>query len=252
MIGCRVSRLTLSEAWLTTRRDEIGMISSTATSLLAFNVPPVEHQVDDGVGQAGQRRQFHRTVELDQVDMDALGGEMLARRLDVLGSDLEAGALAHRVLVVEAFRHGDHHPAPGDLQVERRIEALPAMLDQHVLAGHAEVGGAVLDIGRHVGGADDDDAHIGPVGADDQLARGFRVLVRHDPCGRQQRQGFVEDASLRQGDGDGRHDGACRNGENGILAEARGSPGRRRDDLGVVTGCGRRRRRPSARPCGGS
>jgi hypothetical protein len=119
------------------------------------------HQVDDGVGQPGQRRQFHRAVELDQVDMHALGGEVLARRLDVLGGDLEAVALAHGGGVVETFRHGDHHPALGDLQVERLVEAFAAMLDQHVLAGDAEVGGAVLHVGRHIGGADDDHAHIG-------------------------------------------------------------------------------------------
>ena len=55
------------------------------------------HQIDDGVGQPDQRRQFHRAVELDQVDVHALGGEVLARDLDVLGGHLEARALAHGV-----------------------------------------------------------------------------------------------------------------------------------------------------------
>ena len=40
-------------------------------------------QVDDRVGQAGQRRQLHRAVQLDQVDVHALGGEVLARDVDV-------------------------------------------------------------------------------------------------------------------------------------------------------------------------
>jgi hypothetical protein len=59
---------------------------------------------------------------------------------------------------------GDHHPALGNLQVERRVETFAAMLDQHILAGHAEVGGTVLHVGRDVGGADDDDAHVRLVG----------------------------------------------------------------------------------------
>mmetsp|Transcript_29288 Transcript_29288/g.53048 ORF Transcript_29288/g.53048 Transcript_29288/m.53048 type:complete len:339 (-) Transcript_29288:252-1268(-) len=40
--GRRVSRLSFSAAWLTTRRDEMSMICSTSTSLLARSVPPVE------------------------------------------------------------------------------------------------------------------------------------------------------------------------------------------------------------------
>ena len=35
------------------------------------------------------------------------------------------------------------------------------MLQQHILAGHAQIGGAVLHVGGHVGGADDDQLHVG-------------------------------------------------------------------------------------------
>src|SRR5690606_15892770 len=45
------------------------------------------HEVDDGIGQADQRRQLHGAVELDQVDMHALGSEVFARSGDVLGRD---------------------------------------------------------------------------------------------------------------------------------------------------------------------
>jgi hypothetical protein len=48
--------------------------------------------------------------------------------------------------------------------------SLGRVLDQHVLAGHAEVGAAVLHVGRHVGGAHEHDAHVGLVGRQDQLA----------------------------------------------------------------------------------
>jgi hypothetical protein len=73
---------------------------------------------------------------------------------------------------------------------------------QHVLAGDAHVGGAVLHIGRHIGSAHDDQTHVVAVGADDQLARRFRIFGRHDAGRRQQRQGFLEDAALGQGESD--------------------------------------------------
>ena len=73
------SRLSLSAAWLTTSRDEISMICSTSTRWFALQRAAGGHQVDDRVGQPGQRRQLHRAVELDQVDVHALVGEVLAR-----------------------------------------------------------------------------------------------------------------------------------------------------------------------------
>jgi hypothetical protein len=109
--------------------------------------------------------------------------------------------------VVEAVGHCHGHPAAGDLQVERLVEAGAAVLDQHVLAGDAEVGRAVLDVGRRIGGAHDDQAHIGAIGVEDEFARGFRIVGRHDACRRQQRQGFLEDAALGEGDGDAGHGG---------------------------------------------
>jgi len=160
------------------------------------------NEVDDDVGQAYQRGQFHRTVQLDEVDVHALGREVVARRVDILGGDTDARALLHRSSVVVAFAHCDHHAALGDLQVERLIQAVAAVLVQHVLAGDAEVGGAVLHVGRDVAGAHDDQPHVGAVGADDELARGLGVLGRRDPRRRQQRQRFFKDAALGQGQRD--------------------------------------------------
>ena len=80
---------------------------------------------------------------------------------DVLGRDAEARAALHRAGVVEAAPRRDHHAAAADAEVERLVEALAAVLEQHVLAGDAEVGGAVLHVGRHVGRAHDDEAHVG-------------------------------------------------------------------------------------------
>ena len=160
------------------------------------------NEVDDNVGQPDQGGEFHRAVELDEVDVHALGREVVARRIDVFGGDADACALLHVAGVVVAFAHGDHHAAARDPQVERLIEAVAAVFVEHVLAGDAEVGGAVLDVGGDVAGAHDDEPHVGAVGADDELARGLGVLGRRNAGRRQQRQGFFEDAALGQGEGD--------------------------------------------------
>ena len=157
------------------------------------------HQVDDGVGQPDQRGQFHRAVELDQVDVHALGREVLARDLHVLGGDAQPRTTPHRIGVVEAVRRRDAHPATRDAQVDRLVQALAAVLEQHVLAGHAEVGSAVLHVGRHVRSAHDDQPQVGIAGGQDQLARSADRGVHRNARGGEQRQGFVEYAALRQG-----------------------------------------------------
>src|SRR5574340_1540223 len=50
-------------------------------------------EIDDDVGQSDQRRELHRAIQLDEVDVYALAGEMLACRVDVFGSDADARAL---------------------------------------------------------------------------------------------------------------------------------------------------------------
>ena len=144
--------------------------------------------------------------------------------------------------VVEVGAHRDAHPAARDLQVERLVQALAAVLDQRVLAGHAEVGAAVLDIGRHVAGAHQHDAHVGPVGADDQLARLLRILGDLDPGGREQRQRLVEDAALGQCQRD--HAPCPRSLAPGADARAAWPPSGRNRDRGGR--CGRPASAPSA------
>jgi hypothetical protein len=160
------SRLSLSAAWLTTRRELMSMMCSTSTRWLALSVLAGGHQVDDGIGQAGQRRQLHAAVELDQVDVHALGRQkMLARDLGVLGGHADARALAHGGGVVEVGcapprscgSARSSGPAAGTGPGHRAPAARPA--------GHAQVGAAVLHVGGHVGGAHQHHAHVGPVGA---------------------------------------------------------------------------------------
>ena len=51
----------------------------------------------------------------------------------------------------------------GDAEVDGLVEAFAAVLDEHVAAGDAEVGAAVLHVGGSVGGTHHDEAHVAPL-----------------------------------------------------------------------------------------
>ena len=102
--------------------------------------------------------------------MHALVGEVVARDARVLGRDADARALLRGGRVVEIERRGDAHPAARDAEVERPVQALAAVLEQGVEAGDAEVGAAVLHVGRNVAGAHEDDAQLRVDGREDQAA----------------------------------------------------------------------------------
>jgi len=95
----------------------------------------------------------------------ALGCEVLARGLHVLGGHTQTRALAHGERIVEAFGNRDHHAARCDAEVERLVQPLAAVLEQHVLARDAEFRGAVLDVSRNVGCAHDKQAQVAAVRA---------------------------------------------------------------------------------------
>src|SRR5262245_64811073 len=104
------------------------------------------NEVHDRVGEADKRRELHRAVKPDEVDMDGLRREVLARGVHVLGCDAQARALAHRAVVVEAFSDGDHHPAGGDSEVYRMIKGIVAMFEQNVADSDARHWDGVLSL----------------------------------------------------------------------------------------------------------
>ena len=158
-------------------------------------VAGIDH-VDDLVSQANQRCQLHGAVQLDHLDLTALSGVIGLGHVDELGRHAQpAFGLGH------ADGTGGHQLALGNLQIQGLVQTLAAVLHQHVLAGHAEIGGAMLNIGRHIGGTHDQQAHILQGGGDDQLATFIRVFGRHNASRRQQRQGVVENPTFGQGDG---------------------------------------------------
>src|SRR5262249_48342484 len=137
------------------------------------------NEIDDRIGETGQRRELHRPIELDQIDVDALGSKEFARAGDVLGCHPQSRSTTHRVGVVEAIRYGDTQSTAPDAEIERLREPdltpLRTMLEQDVLAGDASLRRAVLHVGWHVRGTYYDQPHAGFGRRNDELARPLGV-----------------------------------------------------------------------------
>ena len=82
-------------------------------------------------------------------------------------------------------------------QVQQLVDLATGLLQQHVLAGDADVGRAVLDVGGHVAGPHRHDAGVG----EQQLALVGADLAGIDPDAVQQIKGALEQRTARHGDG---------------------------------------------------
>src|SRR5947208_5126101 len=160
------------------------------------------NQVDDRVGETHERRELHRTVEPDQIDVHAFRREVLARGLHVLGRHAQTRTLAHRARVIEAFRNRDHHAARCDAEVERLVQPLAAVLEEHVLACDPQLGGAVLNVGGNVRSTHDEQPQVAAARAQDEFARAVGIVERFDARRGEQRQRFIEDPAFGKREGD--------------------------------------------------
>src|SRR5215470_135850 len=163
-------------------RDEIVRLERVAAA----------HQVDDRLGKTHERGELHRAVEPDQVHVHALGGEVLARRRDVFGCHSQSRAALDCPGIVETASSRDDQPAATYPQVDRLVKTLTTVLEQHVLSSDAQVSRTILNISRHIRIAHDDEPHIRPAAANDQLARCLRILLGDDARRSEKRQGFLE------------------------------------------------------------
>ena len=112
---------------------------------------------------------------------------MLASSLDVFGCHSKTRAASNNPLIIEMGRHSNHHAAACDLQVDRLVQARAVMLQKHVETSDAKVCRAVLDIGRHVRGAYDDEPDIRIRGRDNEFSRRLGIVQRNDAGGLQKR-----------------------------------------------------------------
>ena len=129
-------------------RAVLRAISSRTTNPFSLRVVPLAGEVDDSLGQPGQRRELDRALDLDDL--------RLAAR-----SAWKWRVAVRAYFVATASRRGAGGPRrPGRLAGDvastivhgrsrgRELYSSPlVLLGQDVLAGDAEVGGARLDVG---------------------------------------------------------------------------------------------------------
>ena len=126
-------------------------ISSRTTSPFSRKRGAGGGQVDDPLGEAGQRRQLDRALDLDDLRLAAGVDEVPRRDPRILGRDPDDAEPPQRLgRAILAGGGREHHRARAVAEVEQLVHLALGLLDQHVLAGDADVGGSGLDIGRHV------------------------------------------------------------------------------------------------------
>ena len=128
--------------------------------------------------------------------MYALGGEKLTGDCDILGSNRQARTLFHGIGVIEIGTHRHADAAFCNLQIQRLVQTLPAVFQQRIFAGNAHIRTAVLHVGRHVGGANHQQAHVGQIGVQNEFAGFFRVVQHLNARRLQQRHGFFKNPSF--------------------------------------------------------
>ena len=163
-------------------RALIGMMSSTATRSFACSVRPVETRSTIASARPTSGASSIDPYSLIRSTCMPLAAKCSrAVRTYLVATRMRAPRWTDRAPIVVAAR-GDDEPAAADAEIERLIQPFAAVLEQHVLAGDAEIGGAILNVGRHVGRAQDDERNAGNIGCDDQLARRSWIFGCNHPA----------------------------------------------------------------------
>ena len=133
------------------------------------------HQVNDQVGQSHHRRQLHGPAQGDDLGRNAAPLEIGACQVGVFGGDTWIRLQAQRSRGALGPT-GHHQPAMTERQAQRLVD-IAAALSQHILADHAQVGHAILDINRNIAWLGQQEADAAGRARNDQ-APGRIIIVR--------------------------------------------------------------------------
>ena len=146
---------------LAIRRAVLARISSRIDEPVLAQRRAGRGQVDDALGQPGQRRQLDRALDLDDLGLAAGALEVARGDPRVLRRDAHHAEPPQRLVqpVLARGRRDDHH-ARAEPQVEQLVDRPLGLLGEHVLPRDPEVGGAGLDVGRDVGRPHGDEPRV--------------------------------------------------------------------------------------------
>ncbi len=156
---------------LTMRREVTSAIVSISTRLLAFSVAPLETRSTMRRQRPKRRRQFHGAGQLDAFRLHAARGEMALRDVGIFGGDADMRPAVGIVRRRQIGRFRDRQAAMADAEIDRRVDLRIVELQQHVVAGNAQLRGPEGNEGRDVETAYPDDLELRIVGAETQRPR---------------------------------------------------------------------------------
>ena len=108
--------------------------------------------------------------------MDAFLRKKFACNIGVFGGHFKARTRFHRSGVIEIATHSHAHAALGNLQIQGLVQALAAMLNEGIFAGHAQIGAAIFHVGRHIGCTNQNHSHTRLVGGQNEFAGSFWIF----------------------------------------------------------------------------
>ena len=79
------------------------------------------NEIDDALGQAQARGDFHRAVQFDAFGLHAARGEMPLRQMRVFGGDADVAPAGGVIIIGERLRLGHRQAAMPDAQIDRAL-----------------------------------------------------------------------------------------------------------------------------------
>ena len=160
------------------------------------------HQINNGFRHAGDRTQFHRTRQMDQLHRQVEGREILLGAAGELAGNAAMGRQVHGLAVAATGLHRHTHAATAKAQVHQLGHG-QGVLTQHVVADHPELGLAIGHVHGHVGIAHQQGpgraaGTLHPQLAIHRIQQGGEIQAR----GGKAANGILEQAAFGQSDSD--------------------------------------------------
>ena len=140
--------------------------------------------------------------------MNAFAGKMFAGNCSELGRDPQARPATDGLLVIKPHPRRNAHSTTANPEIDRLIKrvitSLREMFIEHITARHTKISRAILNIGRHVSGSNNDQAQSWITSWNDEFARTVSVRSHLDPRSRQQGNRVSKNAALGKRKGEHR------------------------------------------------
>ena len=116
--------------------------------VVLFQRPTGLHDIHDHLGQSDHRRQFNRTVQLDDLHLDSMVEKKLFGHPRKLRRHPHVRVIA-KFFPLQRRRNRQHQPAQAEIKIKQFVN-IAGFFQQHILADNPDICRAILDIGRQI------------------------------------------------------------------------------------------------------